>query len=256
MNKYRGRFKIAVLAYHKIDSRFEFGVTRNTLRQFQRHLELFERMNLQVCSLGDYLLEGRNDKVTLTFDDAYESVYENAYPIFIERNLPFTVFPVVKYIGEFNDWEVNLGGKRFKHMDWGQLKEMKGVEIGSHTMTHRSLLTLSRGELLYELDDSRKILQDKLGVSVDYLSVPFGRYSEQVLSVAREVGYKAVCVMNPSVGVDDFAVGRYGVYYIDNIRTMRRKLGHGWLNKFEQIKLRVVNRFSYGTIIVKQFTQQ
>ena len=212
-------------------------------------------MNLKVCSLKDYIRENAANRIALTFDDAYESVFENACPILTEKGIPFTVFPVVNYIGEWNKWEVNLGGRKFRHMSWEQLREMKGFEIGSHTMTHRSLLTLNSSELRYELEVSRKTLQDRLGVSVDYLSVPFGRYSQDILSVAQDVGYKAVCVMNPEKTDNPFLIGRYGVYYLDNLLTMRGKLGNGWLNKAEVLKLKIINRFSGGTIIVKNLTQ-
>ena len=174
----------------------------------------------------------------------------------LEKGITFTVFAVVDYIGDWNKWEVNLGGRKFKHMNWEQLKQMKSVEIGSHTMSHRSLPLLSGAELKYELETSRKILQDKLGASVDYLSLPFGRYSPEVIACAKEAGYKAVCTMNPEPGVDPFVIGRYGVYYIDNLTTIRGKLGRGWLNKAEILKLKLMNRFSGGTIIVKKWRKK
>ncbi|NQS96840.1 MAG: polysaccharide deacetylase family protein [candidate division Zixibacteria bacterium] len=234
----------------------EVGVTRVTPAQFRRHLELFKRMDLKPCSLGSYLNEPAEDKVAITFDDAYESVYHYAYPLLKEWGSGgFTVFPVAGYVGDWNRWEVNLGWRRFRHLSWQQLRTMEGVEIGSHTLTHPCLIGLSPAKLHRELRLSREIIEDKLGVKVKYLSLPFSRYDERTLKSAEEAGYEAVCSLNPDDGEDGFVVGRYGVYILDSLRSIRNKLGIGAFTEFERFKLKVFNKLSAGTIMVKRWRE-
>lgn len=249
------RSSIAVLAYHKVDPSFEWGVTRITPNQFLRHLTLFRELEFEPCSLGEYLEGDSTAKVAITFDDAYESLYHHAYPHLQEGKISFTVFLVAGYVGEWNRWEVNLGWRRFRHLSWEQLRSMQGVEIGSHTLTHPSLPGLNHSDLRKELQQSREIIEDRLGCKVRYLSLPFGRYNQRVLDSAREAGYEAVCSMNPDDG-DGFLVGRYGVYRLDTPTTIRSKLGVGKMSGFEKVKLKAINRLSAGTIMVKRWRKR
>ena len=60
--------------------------------------------------------------VLLTFDDGWESVYTDAYPVLKEFGFPFTMYLYKKY--------VNSGGRS---MTWDQIREMMafGAEVGS-----------------------------------------------------------------------------------------------------------------------------
>lgn len=229
------------------------GLTRVTPKQFRRHLELFRRLGLKPCSLGSYLNEPADDKVAITFDDAYESIYHYAYPLLKEWGSGFTVFPVVGYVGDWNRWEVNLGWRRFKHLSWQQLREMKGVEIGSHTLTHPCLINLPPAKLRRELRSSKEIIEDRLGVEAKYLSLPFGRYDNRTLEYAQEAGYEAVCSLNPEDSGDGFVTGRWGVYFLDSLLSIRNKLGIGAYARIERLKLKVFNKVSGGTILVKRW---
>ena len=234
-----------VLAYHKIDDRFEWGFTRTTTKQFESQLRLIHSLGYKICSLGEFIRNPSQDRVALTFDDAFESVYTNVYPLLEGLNASFTVFPVAKYIGKFNTWEINLGGIRFKHLSGKQLLEMRGCEIGSHTITHRSLPSLSPAEMRTEICDSKKIIEDAVGRRVDYLSLPFGRFDERVIGIAQDAGYKNICSLNPD-NKAEYVVGRYAVYLVDFSFAFRNKLNSGILNRMEINKLKLINFFSRG----------
>lgn len=242
---------MAILSYHKVDFRFEVGATRVTPKQFKKQIEYLIRGGYKICSLKEYFVLTIEKKVALTFDDAYESVFDYAYPILEEAGASFTIFPVGNFIGEYNSWEVNLGWRRFKHMSWTQLLSMKNVEIGSHTISHRCLTRLSADEIFRELTDSRKILEDKSGQEISHLSLPFGRYDNRIAQIAKDAGYQKIFSMNPFDGEGGFVCGRYGVYLIDNLKSFSHKLIDGYGNSFEKHKLRIYNALSAGTIIVK-----
>ena len=234
-----------VLAYHKVDDRFEWGFTRTTPNQFESQIRLIRSLGYTICSLGEFLRNPSEKRAALTFDDAFESVYTNVYPLLDDLKASFTVFPIAGFVGKLNTWEINLGGIRFKHMSWKHLLEMRNCEIGSHTITHRSLPSLNPAELHSEIVDSKKIIEDAAGREVKYLSLPFGRFDKRVIRIAQNAGYEGICSMNP----DDnggYVIGRYAVYLVDLNFAFRNKLNSGFINRLEINKLQLINFFSRG----------
>jgi peptidoglycan-N-acetylglucosamine deacetylase len=65
-----------------------------------------------------------------------------------------------------------------------------GMEIGSHTFTHRMLTGRPRGEVVDELTRSRKALEDLLGEPVSSLSYPEGLFTPMIRSTVAECGYR------------------------------------------------------------------
>jgi peptidoglycan/xylan/chitin deacetylase (PgdA/CDA1 family) len=81
-------------------------------------------------------------------------------------------------------------------MNWPQLRELHqaGMEIGSHTLTHRPPSLLNDAELEYELSESRRVLEDGLGAPVISISSPTGFFNPRMRKIAKETGYRALCI--------------------------------------------------------------
>jgi peptidoglycan/xylan/chitin deacetylase (PgdA/CDA1 family) len=80
-------------------------------------------------------------------------------------------------------------------MTWEQLREVArdGIAIGSHTHSHRVLATLDERAQREELEQSKAMLEEKLGQPVRTIAYPVGGYrhfTEQTRRMARETGYK------------------------------------------------------------------
>lgn len=127
--------------------------------------------------------------ISITFDDSYESNYNIAFPSLKRHKMPATFFITVGEVGEQN------------RVSWDQLDEMSraGMEIGSHSLTHADLIDLSSERLKSELIDSKKILEDHLGLEVLTLGIPHGRYNLRVVDMAREAGYRAIATSDYGV---------------------------------------------------------
>ena len=69
------------------------------------------------------------------------------------------------------------------------LHEM-GMEIGSHTLSHRILTEIPRSEIFAELVESKKRLEDILGEPVSAISFPLGYHNDLVMKVWKEAGYR------------------------------------------------------------------
>ncbi len=63
-------------------------------------------------------------------------------------------------------------------MNWSQINEManSGMEIGSHTLSHRILSQLSREEQKQEVSNSKKLIEAKLSCQITSIAYPVGRY--------------------------------------------------------------------------------
>jgi len=63
-------------------------------------------------------------------------------------------------------------------LTWSQIREMQsaGISFGSHTMSHPMLSKLNSRELLYELRDSRNVIENELQRPVPDFSYPFGTW--------------------------------------------------------------------------------
>ncbi len=168
-------------------------------------------------------------RVLLTFDDAFESFADVAWPELQRRDMHAVLFVVTDFVGRRATWDLPLPGRRVPHLTWNALRKLAadGVEIGSHSRSHTDLRRCDNVTLQRELLDSRKRLQDELGQPVHALSWPFGRCNTRTGAVATAAGYKLAFAM-PPCGRNDhpqtMALPRRGVYITDGPAAVLDKL--------------------------------
>ncbi len=249
-----------VLAYHKIAS-FELGGTWMPLRRFAAQIDSLLAAGHRFVGEEAFLesLEGRREaasnEILLTFDDGYRNVLEAADAL-EARGVPALVFLVSAYAGLRNRWELDLPGRRFRHLAWDECAALarRGFAFGSHTRTHRDLTRIPIEEAREEMLRSRVEMEDRLGAAVRSLSYPFGRLDDAVRSGAVEAGYRAAFTLYPRRGRPDgdaFELRREAVYVIDTAGCVRRKLGSGPGGAVEELKGRMINAAAVLTPLVK-----
>ena len=137
--------------------------------------------------------------VMLTFDDGYVDNYTDAFPI-LRRFHDHGEFNIISaYVGQ----TVGINS----YMTWPQLRQLAaaGMDIGSHTVDHQDLGTLSIDQVRFELRDSRNTLQRQLHVSVQWLAYPSGEpfksgslaARQLLLSLLPEYGYVGALLDGP-----------------------------------------------------------
>jgi peptidoglycan/xylan/chitin deacetylase (PgdA/CDA1 family) len=261
MNGQTGRkSRRIILAFHKVDPRFEWGLTRVTPRQFRNILESLGRHGIRVVPLeeDEGSQEGMREtgaSVVLSFDDSYESLYEHAFPLMKERAYPGIVFVVTGHVGRLNTWDVNLGWRTFRHLSWEQMREMMqaGFQFGSHTVHHPDLTRADDRTIRRELETSKKDLEDHLGAPVGYISYPFGRFNRRVVEISRQCGYRNGCAFWNRIGWrrEPYVLERKAVYLLDGRFGLDAKVNRRPWSFMENIKLRLINFGSHGTAMVK-----
>ncbi len=251
----------SVLAYHKV-TRFEFGGTWVPPGRFVSHLD--HLLDAGCTFIGEDLflesLAGNREasarEVLLTFDDGYQELLDNAVPALESRSIPAHIFIVSGFVGRENSWELSLPATSRRHLSRDEIRDLseRGFSFGSHTRTHRDLTRLGAGEVRDELVRSKGELEEILGFAVRSLSYPFGRFDERVLKEAALAGYDAAFSMYPPRARgerDPFALRREGVYVIDTLGSLLRKVQRGPLFWFEDMKGRAINRVAVLTPILK-----
>jgi peptidoglycan/xylan/chitin deacetylase (PgdA/CDA1 family) len=83
---------------------------------------------------------------------------------------------------------------RFDLMSWEELTELDPalITIGSHSMSHAMLPTLSAAEMAFEVEESRRRLEERLGREVRYFCYPDGRHTRATVDCTRRVYQGAV----------------------------------------------------------------
>lgn len=175
-----------VLTYHRIEAhhRDPFSVPADV---FGRHMSTLARSG-RLIGLDDLagVVDGDTaprDGLCVTIDDLELSVFTEGFPALVEHRVPAVAFPIVAMLDQPG------------FVTTKQLREMAdaGVEVGSHTMTHRRLGRLEPSDALAELVDSRKRLEDLVGRPVRALAYPFGTkgaLAPWLGAVVAEAGYR------------------------------------------------------------------
>ncbi|RZK01652.1 MAG: polysaccharide deacetylase family protein [Flavobacterium sp.] len=111
-------------------------------------------------------------------------------------------------------------------MTWDDLRRLKGkgIEIGSHSLSHPPLATIEdEDELHKEIKLSGEIIEEELGFFPTTISYPVGSYNEKVKSISHQSGYKIGLAVDQKIydpGKQDiFQVPRIELYNESFLRT-------------------------------------
>ncbi len=130
--------------------------------------------------------------IILTFDDGYANLLDNVAPVLAGLHWPYTVFLVSERVGMTNEWVIPEGYEPTPLLTWEQIREMArtgDVDFQPHTATHPHLDQIPISAAADEMARSRALLQDTLQREATVLCYPYGHFSPDVISAARDCGY-------------------------------------------------------------------
>jgi len=106
----------------------------------------------------------------------------------------------------------------YKPLSWKQIVEMKehGIEIGSHTCTHPRLVMLDNANLRYEIEGSKKRIENMINQAIDSFCYPHGTkidFNNDIKKMVINTGYKnATSAFSDSDATTDlFELRRYSI---------------------------------------------
>ncbi|MBQ61629.1 MAG: polysaccharide deacetylase [Gammaproteobacteria bacterium] len=195
-----------VLQYHHVDVGTP-AITSITPTDFAAQLEYLDDANFSILPLSqitDALKSGLalpSATIAITFDDAYSSIYTEAYPLLKKKKFPFTIFVAT-----------NLVGSSSHYLNWQQLAEMadNGALIANHTRSHLHLLRKKADEsneewrqrIGEEISGAQIEIDKHLGESPRLFAYPYGEYNQDVLALVASLGYEGFGQQSGAAGAD------------------------------------------------------
>ena len=117
--------------------------------------------------------------VVITLDDGYQDLYTTALPILQTHHFTAVAYIVSGFINQpgyaTSDEVVQL--------------DRAGIEIGSHTVSHPDLAHVSFASAMFQVVESKRVLEGMLGHPVLDFAYPSGRYDAETIQAVEKAGY-------------------------------------------------------------------
>lgn len=240
---------IPVLMYHSVSEEPESRVRpyfRTTTHPdvFTRHMRYLHEHGYEVMNLAEAVnaLETESNniqrkRVVITFDDGFRDFYTNAFPILKKYGFTATMFVPTGFIHAGRPW------KNKAVMTWDEIRELKGkgIQFGSHTVTHPKLRDIQLQDVKHELELSKAHLDRQLSDSIRIFCYPYGfpeedkTFTRQLKKFLIDAGYH--CATGTRIGTltkgdDPYFIRRIPINSCDDLTLLRAKLdgGYDWLH--------------------------
>jgi peptidoglycan/xylan/chitin deacetylase (PgdA/CDA1 family) len=230
-----------VLMYHSVRS--------GSKNRFSNQMKYLLKKGTPVSAEIEEPMNPGERYISVTFDDGYESVIENAFPVLKKFQIPTTMFIPSSCLGKKPDW-VTEDYKEFRDEQVITEKQLKKitkldfVTIGSHGATHCKLAGLEEERAKEEIVEAKKVLEQIIQKEVNLFSVPFGSYDKKTIQIAKSIGFKNFFLnipIFPAANPDDFLIGRIDIDCEDWFIEYHLKMigAYQWLPIASKLKRRL-----------------
>jgi peptidoglycan/xylan/chitin deacetylase (PgdA/CDA1 family) len=240
---------LVILLYHRVGANTPVAVDLPVALFDEQMAWLAAQRHVVTLDDGLAALEGDGGAVSpvaVTFDDGTADLVDEALPILVRHGVPATVYLATDFVER---------GRPFPGdgtpLSWAAARDAVStglVTFGSHTDTHLLLDRVDPGTAAAELDRSRQLIEDRVGVAVDHFAypkaVPATGAVEQVVRDRFRSAAVGGCRPNPFGGTDRYRLARSALQRSDGMRYFERKAAGGM--GVEDRLRRVVNRRRYA----------
>ena len=234
--------ELTVLSYHEVTdpARSLQPLYAVTPTDFVRQMDWLRNRGYHFVSVSEVLASRHGGKplpekaVLITFDDGYQSVYDNAWPVLKLFRIP----AVIAVVGSWLEAKgtADFDGKKLPReelLSWDELREMTQsglVEVGSHAFDlHRGILGNPQGNLQpaattrrylpeekrYEdeaayakrvrddLERNGELVRKRTGKPPRVISWPYGRYNRTTREIAERLGMPIGLTLDDGANMHD-----------------------------------------------------
>ena len=218
-------FRPLVLGYHAASAAWPHALSLAP-EQIERQVTKLLRRHFRPATAEEVVANPDAQLLHVTFDDAFASVAD-VLPALERLGVPATVFVSTAFADGEQPFRVpELEAQyvaypdEFATLGWPELRALaeRGVEIGSHTVSHPHLPRLSDGEIERELAESRRRVEEMLGQPCRFLAYPYGEEDARCRRAARAAGYRAAFAFGSfgspahELDGDPYALPRVGMF--------------------------------------------
>lgn len=264
---------VGILTYHRITDAIDgvpFPTINVTPALFQLQLQGLQKKGFRFESLTNVLGIQASGKplpertVVITFDDIYDNVFQNAWPVLREMNIPATCFISTAFLDTkqpflFDPWARKHCQKipldAWKPVTSEHLHEMLDtglIQLGAHTHTHQDFRDTPE-EFADDLGIGIQELQSAFGVSNLPFAFPYGSprsgfCNAKLMQAVKESGL--CCGLSTesrtnSINSSPFGWGRFHVFNHDSPQSLAAKLD-GYYEWLPRLKNRFTSRSNSG----------
>ncbi len=131
--------------------------------------------------ISQFLKDDSEQKyVVVSFDDGYRTFYSYTYPIIKKHGIKSVNYIIYNFVGRQNNMDAYM---------IEQLVKDGLVEIGSHTLNHPDITSISEEQLKSEIIESKNLLEKRFNTKVTSFCYPYGFYNEKAFPFVRDAGY-------------------------------------------------------------------
>lgn len=192
-------YEVPILVYHHVRAQEGWGKTTwswkmtVTPQTFERDMQYLADKGYNTITLSELTSAIRGETwlpekpVVITFDDNNLSQYDVALPIMEKHGQRAVFYLIAKYLDSAN----------MVNRERALALQAKGHEIASHTMTHRALTGLNDEDLKWELEESKRVLEELTGRPIKHLAYPGTAHNQRVRDATKAAGYETATIMDP-----------------------------------------------------------
>lgn len=177
-----------VLLYHRFGED-SLPSTNIRLDQFEAQIEYLKNGDFNVWPLSKIVAHIKTNKplpertVSITVDDAYKSVFEEAWPRLKAAGFPFTLFVSTDPVDEGNG----------NYMSWDDIRALHadGVEIAHHTASHLHMIEAGIEAATADIAKASARFTDELGFTPSLFAYPYGEYTPTLRETITALGFQA-----------------------------------------------------------------
>lgn len=279
---------IPVLMYHHV-SPLKSDIFTVTPDVFEKQMAYLVKAGVRALSIDELVayikgeLDIKEKAVVITFDDGWLDSFIYAFPVLERYKLRAAMFIVTDWIEESSRMSdgmpsydalkalVRKGEEQEPPLTWRHIEKMAHsglIDFYSHTCCHEPCHDLCESELRNELEESKRVLEERLGKPCNYLCWPYGRYSDESVAISKQTGYKALFTIKYGLvkpGSDVFQIERLLIsddvpkfkkdilIYTDPVLTklygFHRKIRRAW-RRAELTQEIISRRIKYMVLIV------
>lgn len=186
---------VPILMYHRTPDDFEQqikhlvdkGYTGITLGQLQLALTIGAELPLR--------------PVIITLDDGYTNQLQEV-AILRKYKMPATLYIINGGAG--SDWCIGANKQNKPacedYLTWDEIRKLDDeglITIGSHTINHPNLASLSEEQQRAEIFGGKQELEKQLGRPVYDLAYPYGSFNETSVKLAQQAGFRTAVTTQP-----------------------------------------------------------
>ena len=184
--------------------------------------------------------------VVVTFDDGTPDFVEHALPILVRHHIPATLYLATAYVDEQRPFPYGAPA-----VSWSALHDATStglVTVGSHTHTHALLDRCDGPQVEAELERSRGLIEEHLGVEAAHFAYPKALAGTAVAEAAVRVRFRSAALAgtraNPYGTTNPYRLARSPIQASDATRWFEAKTNGGM--HFEDAARETLNRWRYS----------